>query len=910
MFRLFCITTLLLAGILGGMLSPTTAQQFQPGDIARIVGRVNVRAEPSASSTTVAVLEDGAVVTVTDIVPAGQVVTVEDVTSSLWYQVRLADDTVGYVWFGLLEESPSLTATAEPEIIRSLAAVGISPNNGFLAERLPDRDFRLRGGGEAVSDVDFAGTYSDFVLEMTIQWGPNPENSRCGVYFRTQGGTGSGYFLLLLPDQNLNFAIAGNADILDTDRALSDALRREPNSTNRILLVAFDQAFNVYVNGQFAARFVDDTYAVGDVGITALALDARGELSCRFSNTWLWQITDSIDLPPTPTFAPIIATPIPVIAERLARIGIPPSSGSLAFQRESISIGPLTRPPDQAVNEDFSGRYENFVLGADILWGPGGAGDLCGVYFGSQGPGELRGVMFSQWQELTLARTRMGLSPEINVLRQMHTIRVGPDAVNQLEIVVNNQTFSVYLNGEYVAQLQDETYQGGIVGVSALRRSLSFASGCEFRDIWLWELDEALPPAPSPTPAPDIVPAFIVDALASVGIAPDEGELDEYVTQVRLHQMSVDSPVFIDNFPADYRNFVLGTEFTWEPQNLDDDCGIMFRHDGNNAHALRLEQNGIYFGTAVEGEMQHVTRLSGVTPATDEINSLLVVGVDNIFSFYLNGEYIAQFQDDTLRVGRLGLVTFATQAVQATCTFTNTWIWDLGEDGPSIAPPTPLRSTAAVLDILSELGIARTSGYVATTENRIILNLTDRDNYIESSWLGNYRNFVMESTIIWGPGDTRDSCGVALRTRNVENFYRVSLNQQRIAVLDVRNNQIRDIEFFESASLRQGEGAANNLRLVVADDLLTIYLNGEYVAQYSGLETVGDTLFLLAETGPDSDESFCIFEDIWVWELVLDIPPILTPTPLPSPTLTPSATATPTLIPSATATPSPHPGDV
>jgi hypothetical protein len=74
------------------------------------------------------------------------------------------------------------------------------------------------------------------------------------------------------------------------------------------------------------------------------------------------------------------------------------------------------------------------------------------------------------------------------------------DDTNDIAMIAAGDTFSVYVNGEYAAQFQDDTLETGVVGLMGGTFESSDESGCTFSDAFVFSLDSAIaPPAPTPT---------------------------------------------------------------------------------------------------------------------------------------------------------------------------------------------------------------------------------------------------------------------------------------------------------------------------------------------------------------------------------------------------------------------------
>jgi Bacterial pre-peptidase C-terminal domain/Bacterial SH3 domain len=201
----------------------------------------------------------------------------------------------------------------------------------------------------------------------------------------------------------------------------------------------------------------------------------------------------------------------------------------------------------------------------------------------------------------------------------------------------------------------------------------------------------ATPGQPPQNNLPPTIPTGDFNAdLQQLGIAPDNGSLAAKMDSNTLDLTGQDNLIKWETFDGTYTDFVAITTFKWGPGADDDYCGMRFR--GNDVDAMYLadmDRTGqLWFESKVNGQWQP-TR-SGDGSAVDvnpsDTNELLVIGVGDTFTIYVNGQNAGQFQDANLKDGDVGVMagTYASSD-QSNCTFSNSQIWKIAR--PPGAPP-------------------------------------------------------------------------------------------------------------------------------------------------------------------------------------------------------------------------------
>ncbi|MBZ0287224.1 MAG: SH3 domain-containing protein [Anaerolineae bacterium] len=196
----------------------------------------------------------------------------------------------------------------------------------------------------------------------------------------------------------------------------------------------------------------------------------------------------------------------------------------------------------------------------------------------------------------------------------------------------------------------------------------------------------------SPTPG---LPGYVSAALVQVEVAPDTCYLAEERRQDEIDNSGEDNLVSWNRFDNTYSDFVVGATVGWGAGANDDYCGFTFRdinQEGelNTLYAIHINRQGrLWFAELTDSEWGDNIYGTGefVNIDEDDPNELILVGVGDTFSLYVNGEYSAQFQDDTLTNGLVGLMGGTYESSdESGCTFSDAFVFSLDS---AVAPPAP-----------------------------------------------------------------------------------------------------------------------------------------------------------------------------------------------------------------------------
>jgi uncharacterized protein YgiM (DUF1202 family) len=147
----------------------------------------------------------------------------------------------------------------------------------------------------------------------------------------------------------------------------------------------------------------------------------------------------------------------------------------------------------------MDGHYADFVMGADITWGPVAEEDTCGFIF--------RRVDEDNYYVIEIDRTgtvwfverengEWGDSEGDSYL----AVRTGAKDDNQLVLSVSGGTFIVYVNGQRTATFSDNSNASGETAVEMTTYDESTITNCTFNHVWVWDLGQAAFALPTATP--------------------------------------------------------------------------------------------------------------------------------------------------------------------------------------------------------------------------------------------------------------------------------------------------------------------------------------------------------------------------------------------------------------------------
>lgn len=604
-----------------------------------------------------------------------------------------------------LTPSPTNTATPspQPQVISALELANVALSSGYQITSRDTIKIDLSGGNNSGIE-NIGGRYGDFAIGTTFEWGSESTDDECGFGFRIEASD-SLYILTLSQDHLVRFSPLINGDWQDSSILRIPYINTGEGAANELVLVAVDDRFSIYLNGTYITQVGDTHLAEGGLGLLAITRPDGNETRCTFRNTWVWDFAYAAPVIASPTPLPTATfTPTPTapsdIQTAVAPMGL--GNGRLVEQKGQTTVSRPSDAPSSGISiNQFSGTYSNFVLGATLTGYAGDSEDACGFVFRRQG-NDLYTVMVDHTGRLWF-RSLIGGHFNDRIFSDVTSWRSGANEYNNVVLIAQGDTFSVYLNNQYVAQFQDTQLAAGGVSLAVEYSQANTGASCDFENAWLWEItgDNVTPPS-SPTPLPTATatvtptaPSGIQTAVAPMGLGNGRLVEQEAQTTVSRPNDSTSSGISLDTFSGSYSNFVLGATLTGYTGASEDACGFGFRRESNNLYTMMVDHAGkLWFRSVVDGHFNDrifADATSWRSGANDR-NDLVIIAQGDTFSVYLNGQYVAQFKDTQLATGSVSLAIESFGAGSgASCDFSDAWLWEI--TGNNVTPPpspTPL----------------------------------------------------------------------------------------------------------------------------------------------------------------------------------------------------------------------------
>lgn len=614
---------------------------------------------------------------------------------------------------------------------------------------------------------------------------------------------------------------------------------------------------------------------------------------------------------PTPTLTlASTATPLPVIGDTpqeiidllVQRTILRTVSGTLSAQYDYLELD-LTDKDNVVSTQPIGGTYTDFIMQTTIDWGPGATEDTCGIQFRTTPGGNYHLIRINRDGEL-LFKSKIDNVWQVSTSYESKLIYTDLAQSNDLMLVAVGDIFNVLINGEFAytfLDTPDARQSVGDVATTIGTYDKSDETNCTFRNTWIWDTSSDALPITLNGNTPD----QIINSLVQMNVL---DQVSGGLSTQNPHEVIDLADIAVSNITIDEvaTNFVASTVVEWGANDTGYACGFTFRKSNDyNYYTLRMSRDGtMWFDEIENGTWQSATSGDGefIHTGAEQTNTLVLVATGNTFRIYVNGTFASELQDNSQTNGVIALAGVAYDAEDnPSCTFTDNWIWNLDSAGtPDVVStpfPTPTElsiegtpsndTPQAVINTLLQMGIlGQVSGNLSVQDEYEAVNLTGGEatgggSLIDSS---TYTDFVMTSTIKWGPGASGDICGFQFRVDSNADFYLLNINRdQRLWLDEMDGGAWQSGVTGYGDALNIGQGETNTLVLVAIGDTFSVLVNGTLSAELQDGSHSSGTVALIASTYGAADESECIFTDTWVWDFTSDRAPTPTATPVQAP---------------------------
>jgi len=197
--------------------------------------------------------------------------------------------------------------------------------------------------------------------------------------------------------------------------------------------------------------------------------------------------TPTAFIPDTIAVQPADAPEVAVAALRAA--GLVPAGGALGLGIPS-SYGDTSTAKWNHYKLGQGRTFRNFVLSFNARLVATGPGSGCGMYFREAGGANSDAIVFADGYALLGDWTPQGDLTDSSLIQPFDAVRPGQGAFNHVVVIAQEQTVTMYVNGQLFFTAQFEARTGGValeMYVEPDSEGNTVETYCQLNNIWLWQ---------------------------------------------------------------------------------------------------------------------------------------------------------------------------------------------------------------------------------------------------------------------------------------------------------------------------------------------------------------------------------------------------------------------------------------
>lgn len=323
---------------------------------------------------------------------------------------------------------------------------------------------------KAVLNTEGSEGWIDYVAEARLSVDVMDTNN-CGILFRgTQIGDDpdeyQGYFagIGVAPRHEGTVLMIGYADGEWHDIEVVP-WEVQPGQEYTLKVVAYDEQFAIYIDGELAYRFTDERFAAGTAGLRSYneAFSVYDFTVRNITQEDLAVFEEEEEEDDEPVVIPELTDELDT-DEAWTKVG---DAGLFSIGDGWLTLGRSTNVKAVTGEQDWS----DMVYTADVMLKDGtgnagllvrstregsGADNYYGYYFGINGKEYEVGKSSNTWKQLKTGE-----------------LILDTEQIHQLKVVAYKETFLFYVDEELVCLIQDEDHKKGRVGIRGYNRSIT-----------------------------------------------------------------------------------------------------------------------------------------------------------------------------------------------------------------------------------------------------------------------------------------------------------------------------------------------------------------------------------------------------------------------------------------------------
>ncbi|MFZ1401584.1 MAG: hypothetical protein WAW03_00695, partial [Anaerolineae bacterium] len=344
----------------------------------------------------------------------------------------------------------------------------------------------------------WAQFYTDMAFEVEATWQAVGSQSGVGLRFRVRDD----HAYLFLIEADGWFTLRRQ---LETETTLAEGISPFINqgvASNRLGVVADGNRISVYANGHLLSAVTDDALTTGQIMLEVRSGDPD-PVRLAFENATVWGWPQ----PPPPTPTPVFLPKLPVGASLAfsdtfdLRQDVTLDQGVTTSSQRFYGAGNyhimVTAPQDYWQSAWGKTLYRDFAAAVWVEFTDNSTDGSAGLALRAQSAaGDSYQFLLSPQGHYLLRKNRGGV-PSILAEGQAASFLKANAARNELSALVNNDRFTLFVNGQQVAAVSDDTYREGYVGLVAVAQQTPVHAIFRDASIFTWpetaSFNDALP---------------------------------------------------------------------------------------------------------------------------------------------------------------------------------------------------------------------------------------------------------------------------------------------------------------------------------------------------------------------------------------------------------------------------------
>jgi len=280
-------------------------------------------------------------------------------------------------------------------------------------------------------------------------------------------------------------------------------------------------------------------------------------------------------------------------------------------------------------------------------------------------------------------RMRLIHEGEQTILRDWgtHPAIVAGQSNFMLSVLVHDNTFDVFYNGQYIgSEIEDTISQPGAIGLLAETvNAIGSSVTASFDDLMVTSplyVDDS-PLFPQQLVATNST--YTVRELERRNVIPGGGDMVLTVPESFAQNVTAGISRFPIASDSTFTNFVLGASVSWRTMGSGlNGCGLVVRDGGErDAYILAYVDSEGGYGLARRENNQFLDNMfNNVIDIGQGSYELLLIAIDDTLHYYIEGQYVGKIEH-AAQAGGIAEAVVNFEPVDTACRFDNVWLWRL-----------------------------------------------------------------------------------------------------------------------------------------------------------------------------------------------------------------------------------------